>query len=240
MLFEVLRTELGLSTDHAEYAALVLPVYVVLTIANVAVISALHPLLEPGERGRVFRESGLPTLPLELLSGMFAATASPALGATAGLRSRSRPARRARHLDPADTKRHGRAHAQRRPRHAARRSRMRARRRSHGLASDRERLSVRGAGCRGARARASGRVAARRSDAAAHGASAGCCPRRTPSRSQRSTASATRSAETRAIISSLHPATVARAWVRGRRSSPPSRRCRRPARCSLRCAERGR
>ena len=75
ILFEILRAEFGIGTEDAEYAALVLPVYVVLAIANLALISAFHPLLEPGERLRIFRESGLPTLPLELLNGIFAATA---------------------------------------------------------------------------------------------------------------------------------------------------------------------
>jgi signal transduction histidine kinase len=74
-LFEFLRTQLGVSRDDTEYAALVLPVYVGLAFANLAVISAAHPLFGPGERIRLFRESGVPSLPLELLNGMFAATA---------------------------------------------------------------------------------------------------------------------------------------------------------------------
>ena len=73
--FEILRTKLELTRADAEYAALVLPVYVGLAVANLAVISAAHPLLGPGERTRLFRESGLPSLPLELLNGIFAATA---------------------------------------------------------------------------------------------------------------------------------------------------------------------
>jgi hypothetical protein len=59
----------------AEYAALVLPVYVLLAVANPAVISAAHPLVEPRERARLLKDSGLPSLPLELLNGIFAATA---------------------------------------------------------------------------------------------------------------------------------------------------------------------
>jgi signal transduction histidine kinase len=90
LLFDFLRAELDLGTEDAEYAALVLPVYVALAAANLALISAFHPLLEPGERTRIFRESGLATLPLELLNGFFAATAvllwaQRGLAAAAGL-----------------------------------------------------------------------------------------------------------------------------------------------------------
>lgn len=75
IVFDVLRRELNLGMADAEYAALVLPVYGMLAVLNLAVIAGLHPLLQAGERVRVFRESGLPTLSLELLNGIFAATA---------------------------------------------------------------------------------------------------------------------------------------------------------------------
>lgn len=90
LTFELLRNELGLSVTDAEYAALVLPVYMVLAVVNLALIAAIHPLLDKGERVRAFWESGMPTLPLELLNGIFAATAvllwaRQGLGAAAGL-----------------------------------------------------------------------------------------------------------------------------------------------------------
>jgi signal transduction histidine kinase len=75
LIFEALRGALGLGMADSAYAALVLPVYGLLAMLNLAVICAFHPLLQAGERARVFRESGLPTLPLELLNGIFAATA---------------------------------------------------------------------------------------------------------------------------------------------------------------------
>jgi signal transduction histidine kinase len=75
VLFEVLRAELDLAMADPQYAILVLPVYAVLAVMNLVIITAFHPLLVPGERVRVFRESGLPTIPLELLNGIFAATA---------------------------------------------------------------------------------------------------------------------------------------------------------------------
>ncbi len=75
VLFQTLRAKLGLTTTDAGYAALVLPVYVVLAVTNLGVISAAHPHFERVERRRLFKEYGVPSLPLELLNGIFAATA---------------------------------------------------------------------------------------------------------------------------------------------------------------------
>lgn len=75
ILFQILRTAVDLGMTDAVYAGLVLPVYMLLAVTNLAVISAAHPLLEWDERARLFKESGLPSLPLELLNGIFAATA---------------------------------------------------------------------------------------------------------------------------------------------------------------------
>ena len=59
-----------------EYALLVLPVYVGLAVRT-WLSSALRP---PRVRGRVLRESGLPSLPLELLNGIIAGRHGVSLG----------------------------------------------------------------------------------------------------------------------------------------------------------------
>ena len=106
----------------------------------------------------------------------------------------------------------GRAQARRRPgRAAAGLRRARGRGRAAGVRP--RAAALRGAGRRGARAGASRRVAARRPDAAliAIRQDAGRGTRPTPRPSDLDEAIA----ETRALISAFHPATVARARVRG-------------------------
>jgi signal transduction histidine kinase len=75
LLFEALRDALGIGTDDALYAALVLPVYVVLAAANLIMVVVGHPYIEREDWGRTFKESGFPTLPLELVNAVLAATA---------------------------------------------------------------------------------------------------------------------------------------------------------------------
>jgi signal transduction histidine kinase len=75
LLFEVARTALDLERVDSGYAVLVLPVYVLLMVMNLALIAMTLPGLSLAGRRRVFRESGTPVIPLELLSGIMAATA---------------------------------------------------------------------------------------------------------------------------------------------------------------------
>jgi two-component system NarL family sensor kinase len=65
----------GLERGDSTYALLVLPVYLVLMSANLALVAATAPGLTPEARRRVFTEVGVPTIPLELLSGIMAAVA---------------------------------------------------------------------------------------------------------------------------------------------------------------------
>jgi hypothetical protein len=57
------------------YALLVLPVYAVLIALNLVLIAGPHPDLAGADRRRMFRESGLPGLPFELVYGILATLA---------------------------------------------------------------------------------------------------------------------------------------------------------------------
>lgn len=90
VLFRVLRDTLGVATDEPLYAALVLLVYALLAVANLALIVFAHDGLPRGTRLSVFRETGVPSIPLELANGMLAAAvvlvwAEAGLAATAAL-----------------------------------------------------------------------------------------------------------------------------------------------------------
>lgn len=65
----------GLERDDTAYALLVLPVYAALMVSNLVLVSLTHPGVSAAARRRIFRESGLPTIPIELLSGIMAAFA---------------------------------------------------------------------------------------------------------------------------------------------------------------------
>jgi signal transduction histidine kinase len=65
----------GLEREDTAYALLVLPVYAALMVINLILISLTHPGVSAAARRRIFRESGLPTIPIELLSGIMAAFA---------------------------------------------------------------------------------------------------------------------------------------------------------------------
>jgi signal transduction histidine kinase len=85
-----LGTAFGLDREDTAYALLVVPVYLGLMTANLALVAATAPGLAPDARRRVFREIGAPTIPLELLSGILAAAAvltwaHVGLGAVIGL-----------------------------------------------------------------------------------------------------------------------------------------------------------
>jgi signal transduction histidine kinase len=75
LLLERLGAAFGLDRDDSAYAVLVLPVYVLLMALNLALVATTLPGVTASDRRRVFRESGMPTIPLELLSGIIAAAA---------------------------------------------------------------------------------------------------------------------------------------------------------------------
>jgi signal transduction histidine kinase len=90
LLFDVLGSSFGLDRSDAEYALLVLPVYALLVSLNLAFVAALYPRLTGKERMRIFRDSGLPAVPLELVNGLMAVAAvlvwsRAGLAAAAGL-----------------------------------------------------------------------------------------------------------------------------------------------------------
>ena len=70
---QALGTAFGLEREDSTYALLVLPVYLVLMAADLTLIAATAPGLTAEARRQVFRETGLPTIPLELLCGIMAA-----------------------------------------------------------------------------------------------------------------------------------------------------------------------
>jgi signal transduction histidine kinase len=75
LLMQALRSAYGLDREDSTYALLVLPVYLVLMAADLVLVAATAPGLTADARRRVFRETGLPTIPLELLCGIMAAAA---------------------------------------------------------------------------------------------------------------------------------------------------------------------
>jgi signal transduction histidine kinase len=90
VLFEVLGDHFGLDRDDPGYALLVVPVYAVVMVLNVVLVIALHPHLAREQRRRIPRDSVLPALPLEFVKGLIAAAAVLAaayslLAAVAGL-----------------------------------------------------------------------------------------------------------------------------------------------------------
>ena len=75
LTFEFLRARLGLDRNDTAYAFLVMPVYCALAMFNLALVVVNHPRIELRDRLRIFRDTGLPSLPLELLSGVMAGAA---------------------------------------------------------------------------------------------------------------------------------------------------------------------
>jgi signal transduction histidine kinase len=84
VLFEVLGAEIGREPHDAGYALLVVPVYLVVGALNLGLITVTMPGISPVERRRVFRDSGLPALPLEFVHALMA-TAAVLVWAHAGL-----------------------------------------------------------------------------------------------------------------------------------------------------------
>jgi signal transduction histidine kinase len=71
VVFDALRAWLGLEHRDTTYGLLVMPTYVVLAVLNLGLVTVEHP----GVRRRILRDSGLPSLPIELLSGLMAGAA---------------------------------------------------------------------------------------------------------------------------------------------------------------------
>ena len=75
LLFEVLSDGLGISTQDPAYAALAFPVYLVLSAANLVMAVVGHPHIPREDWGRTIKEAGRSALPLELVDAVLAATA---------------------------------------------------------------------------------------------------------------------------------------------------------------------
>jgi signal transduction histidine kinase len=75
VLFEALGTRFGVDREDSAYALLVLPIYAVLIALNLVLIAGLHPDLAGADRRRMFRDSGLPGLPFELVYAILASVA---------------------------------------------------------------------------------------------------------------------------------------------------------------------
>jgi signal transduction histidine kinase len=74
LLFDLVRSSFGIDRQDTAYALTVLPIYAVLMAMNLALVAAGAPGLSPADRLRIFRESGPPAIPLELVNGLLAAT----------------------------------------------------------------------------------------------------------------------------------------------------------------------
>ena len=98
-MFEMLGGAFGLDRHNTAYALLVPPVGVLLLALNLGLVAATDPGLQPWARRRILRESGLPTLPLELMNALMA-TATVLVWAHVGL-SRRGASDRARDHGPA-------------------------------------------------------------------------------------------------------------------------------------------
>jgi signal transduction histidine kinase len=73
--FDALREAFSIGTGDAVYAAFVAPVYVLLAAANLVMVVVGHPSIARADWGRAIKETGFPTFPLELANAVLAATA---------------------------------------------------------------------------------------------------------------------------------------------------------------------
>jgi signal transduction histidine kinase len=73
LVFEGLGGWFDLDREDAAYAAFVTPVYLALMPLNIALVLGTHDELTPAERRRVVRDSALPAMPLEFASALMAA-----------------------------------------------------------------------------------------------------------------------------------------------------------------------
>jgi signal transduction histidine kinase len=72
VLLDVLGNSFGLDRSDSSYALLVLPVYAFLVAMNLALVTLMYHGLSRTDRWQIFRESGLPGVPLELVKGLIA------------------------------------------------------------------------------------------------------------------------------------------------------------------------
>jgi signal transduction histidine kinase len=72
LMFDVVGATVGLVPDDAGYALLVLPISVLLMALNLGLLAAPSPELDSDARRRLLRETGLPTLPYELMNALMA------------------------------------------------------------------------------------------------------------------------------------------------------------------------
>ena len=75
LMFELLADSFGINRTDTAYAVLTLPCYVVLSALNLLLVVGLHPYLAPGTRLRAVRETALPSLPLEAINAVLTAVA---------------------------------------------------------------------------------------------------------------------------------------------------------------------
>jgi signal transduction histidine kinase len=68
LMFDALRAWAGVDHHDTAYALLVMPTYVLLATLNLGLVTVNYP----GVRMRILRDTGLPSLPLELLCGLLA------------------------------------------------------------------------------------------------------------------------------------------------------------------------
>jgi signal transduction histidine kinase len=73
VIFNVLQDVTGLVRDDALYAVLVMPIYLVIAAVNLVVVGATPVGLPRRSGRRVLREAGIPTLALELVNGVLVA-----------------------------------------------------------------------------------------------------------------------------------------------------------------------
>jgi len=73
VFFDRLGASFSLDPADAGYALLVFPVNFVVAALNLGIVAVTTPGLAPAERRRVFHESGVPALPVELLQALMAA-----------------------------------------------------------------------------------------------------------------------------------------------------------------------
>jgi signal transduction histidine kinase len=84
LAFEAAGTSLDLNPTDAGYAVLVLPIYVALSGLNLILVVGAHPYLAPGTRLRAIRETAPPSLALEVVNAFMTAVAVY-VGGRAGL-----------------------------------------------------------------------------------------------------------------------------------------------------------
>jgi signal transduction histidine kinase len=73
LLFDGIRSWFDIGREDTAYAVLVLPTYILLAAINLILVVAAHPTVAPGTRRQVLRESILPSLPLELVNAVLTA-----------------------------------------------------------------------------------------------------------------------------------------------------------------------